>query len=314
MSQSDFQRKFSQQERPFAAGSVRGVRAWSTPVRRPADDYVTLGIALYGEARRAEDPTGVLTGQNGGTWVAGENVAECQRQDPFMISLGGVQYRMNPLTLAIESPTTPERCDVVHPDCTCGFYAYWTVDAASVTRDCNVIGVVEAYGKVTVGEKGFRAEKAKILAVAPIVDRLGDVDDSLAEAIEKVREQYPDVAVFANTRAMLAEFPPDEAPEIEDEPALDPILANAMQQVRQGGMVYAPSPFTSSMAGLSLSFNTSSIHPPLANSGARQSLSHLFVDELLEPRDPWWIRHLTTIVAVSWALATGCVAWLIGGA
>lgn len=284
MSQSEFQRKFSRQERPFAAGSARGVRAWSTPVRRTGDDPFAQAL-LYKAPPLASEPTGVLTGQKGGKWTTGENVAECLKEGE--IALMGLNFTFDPRTGRLEIAEKPEPCDLLAPDCSCGFYGYWSVDDASIGDDCNIIGVVEAYGKVTV---------------------------TLAEAIEKVREQYPDVAVFANTRAMLAEFPPDEAPEIEDEPALDSILANAMQQVRQGGMVYAPSPFTSSMAGLSLSFNTSSIHPPLANSGARQSLSHLFVDELLEPRDPWWIRHLPTIVAVGWALATGFVAWLIGGA
>lgn len=51
-------------------------------------------------------------------------------------------------------------------DCTCGFYAYLNGvnDYISAGR---VIGVVEGYGETLIGRRGFRSNKARILALAP---------------------------------------------------------------------------------------------------------------------------------------------------
>lgn len=54
-----------------------------------------------------------------------------------------------------------------HPTCTCGIYAYhdWaSLNLSGVPRERSVFGLVKAYGRVTVGSKGFRAQKADVLA------------------------------------------------------------------------------------------------------------------------------------------------------
>ena len=50
-------------------------------------------------------------------------------------------------------------------DCSCGFYAYFGERRVNHTSDYSVLGVIEGYGRVTFGQFGFRAEKAKILAL-----------------------------------------------------------------------------------------------------------------------------------------------------
>jgi hypothetical protein len=58
--------------------------------------------------------------------------------------------------------------------CGCGFWGYWGMMElanggmfASSTSGLPVLGVIEGYGRVLLGEKGFRSQKAKIIALAP---------------------------------------------------------------------------------------------------------------------------------------------------
>ena len=48
-------------------------------------------------------------------------------------------------------------------DCTCGFYAYFSPAYNQLGGD--VEGVIEGHGRATVGTKGFRVERAKIVAL-----------------------------------------------------------------------------------------------------------------------------------------------------
>ena len=70
-----------------------------------------------------------------------------------------------------EATLEAERADhnIGHPACTCGFYAYtdWgSLHQNSLTSfEDYVFGLVRGYGHVTVGTKGFRAEKAEIVAL-----------------------------------------------------------------------------------------------------------------------------------------------------
>lgn len=98
--------------------------------------------------------------------------------------------------------------------CTCGFYAYFD-DGQNTYFDYNagdVLGVIEGYGQVTVGSRGFKAEKAKIVAL------LIEPDQSFRCRL--VRRNYPDVAIFETKAAMLAEFAltPNDPPGPEDDP------------------------------------------------------------------------------------------------
>ena len=98
-------------------------------------------------------------------------------------------------------------------NCQCGFYAYF--DDGQNTyfeQDKDVLGVIEAYGQVTVGNRGFKCEKARIVALLIVPDR--------AFALRLVRRNYPDVAIFESKAAMLAEFPltPQDPPGPDADP------------------------------------------------------------------------------------------------
>jgi hypothetical protein len=54
------------------------------------------------------------------------------------------------------------------PSCTCGYYAYTdesSLNRNSSWRDGSVFGIIKGYGQVTQGSKGFRCEKAEIVAL-----------------------------------------------------------------------------------------------------------------------------------------------------
>lgn len=74
--------------------------------------------------------------------------------------------------LKVSFPITPH--DVTDPRCTCGFYAYTSPEALydnSRGAKGSYFGIIKAWGKVTQGTKGFRAEKAQIVGLTPAMNR-----------------------------------------------------------------------------------------------------------------------------------------------
>ena len=116
--------------------------------------------------RRFHSPVaGVLHGSSGMKWTPGENEAECLYSTTWS--------RM------AERKTLVQHDDAVpFEDCTCGFYAYHTVNPNATGITCTPVmgvyaydGVVEFYGRVLIGETGLRAQKARIIALAPAADQ-----------------------------------------------------------------------------------------------------------------------------------------------
>lgn len=88
-------------------------------------------------------------------WHEGENAAVCK--------VGAYRSRI---------------CDVPDPECGCGFWAYWTPQAAPLLGGCRAVGVIKGYGRTLIGEKGFRCGKAQIVALT-----LGQVEQRKAEPL-----------------------------------------------------------------------------------------------------------------------------------
>jgi hypothetical protein len=118
--------------------------------------------------------------------------------------------------------------------CSCGFYAYLN-GFNEYNHATRVTGVIEGYGETLIGSRGFRAQKARILAIAPgISAKMGDdvpVVVSLGAAIQrlslygekgekkppsvkKLRKAYPNVAVFEDLETLRAEFPATNVDEV----------------------------------------------------------------------------------------------------
>lgn len=125
-------------------------------------------------------------------WVDGENVARClvaraaapaaavtgtgMCADTTGWTLGGVHF-----PTGNQPPTTLggwvwQECGGVDPDCACGFYAYHQDGIAGygfTGAGHRIAGVIEGYGRVVLGTQGFRASKARILAlVKPTITQL----------------------------------------------------------------------------------------------------------------------------------------------
>lgn len=83
--------------------------------------------------------------------------------------------------------------------CSCGFYAYHSKNAVgySTRHGARVLALIEGYGKVVVGALGFRAQKARIVAIVPPTPHeasqrrrdmeraISDIDEVLHEDAEK---------------------------------------------------------------------------------------------------------------------------------
>src|SRR5690606_24753546 len=178
MNQTDFQAGFSREEGPpLAAGVVRGARTWF-----PHRTYLT-------------DPV-TLVGQYGHVWHPGLNFASCRR-----------------------NAFNPRVCNGVEPGCECGFYAYWTLDGGTLEwspREHYIVGVIKGYGRTTIGERGFRCEKARIVALA--LRRRHGLHMPLLW--QRELEAHYEVPVYADPDVMLKEHPPDDPPKT-DHPATE---------------------------------------------------------------------------------------------
>jgi hypothetical protein len=88
-------------------------------------------------------------------------------------------------------------------DCSHGFYGYYD-GSNDYYKAGMVMGVIEGYGETVIGTRGFRCMKARIVAIRipkHVPDRLRKL----------VIRNYPDLPVFDTFKAMVAEFPPDDA-------------------------------------------------------------------------------------------------------
>jgi hypothetical protein len=120
-------------------GSVTGYRWWTLP----APDWT----ADPGEAEQ-NWPHGKLHGVQD-NWQPGANTAACR---------GGYTFPSDPHHLH-QAPAK---------NCSCGFWAYWQPEHRSMgsyTNTIPVFGAIQAWGRTRLAVRGFRAQKARILAV-----------------------------------------------------------------------------------------------------------------------------------------------------
>lgn len=181
-----------------------------------------LAIGVVRGARSFEvDKLGRLTGIHyPQVWVPGENVAECRKRaevewvaDAYARLLGGARFNfsmpsLDPMNFQPAKPAKPVEVTKPEPEphsmgnCKCGFYGYYD-GSDDYGTSANVSGVVEGYGETLIGTRGFRASKARIVALN--ISR--EVPEVLAA---KIRRNYSSVSFFDRFRDMVAEFPPDD--------------------------------------------------------------------------------------------------------
>jgi hypothetical protein len=150
-----------------------------------------------------------------------------------------------PHTLDATCLATGGAHDAPGPNCTCGIYACHRPDDEQVAAKSvlhpghTVTGVVEAWGRVQLGARGFRAQHAKIVALEFALPRSVNLNSHIpgkflgrtlhyelpdgrtvkASDLPKywsdprdwqmqLRRNYPHVTMFRDRNAMLAVYPP----------------------------------------------------------------------------------------------------------
>jgi hypothetical protein len=185
-------------------------------------------------------PDGTLMSLNDRVpYAPGFQQAKCTRQTPAWASASG-EYQDS-------SHAAPRR------KCTCGIYGWYdprTIDQGFKRGADRVTAVIEVKGKVVMGEKGFRAQAARVVAIAlpPAIHELHDFQEQvdLLQSYDAALERY-DAKPFRSLGEMARAYPPEdvsallpEEPEPEHQrgmpswiPGVDPVKAAALQDSLQ---------------------------------------------------------------------------------
>lgn len=142
----------------FAIGEMYAIRQFRS--RLDSDGKLVLTAVMHEEA-----------------WTAGVNHASCvanatsiTKEVYAALSLLSEEQRdSHGIKISAEKSTySLSHADSVipKPDCTCGYYAYHDLDALEDNAySADWTGVVRVEGRIVIGEKGLRAERAEIVAL-----------------------------------------------------------------------------------------------------------------------------------------------------
>jgi hypothetical protein len=154
--------------RALVPGTLRGYRTWRLLRKRTPVPDGSLPLSSVSRRRVVWHPT--LT-------------ARCTRADPGMQG---------------QSASTPDDDHPApQPGCGCGIYG-WYSPADTGMVSARVFGVVEASGLILMGERGFRAETVKIVAVVTWNRR---VATACARA---------GISVYRRRRDLVRDYPPED--------------------------------------------------------------------------------------------------------
>lgn len=111
----------------------------------------------------------------------------------------------------------PSICVPPGIDCQCGFYAYFGgALGQSYAIKSQLAGVIEGHGRCIIGTRGFKAQKARIVALyaPPMVDPLVSGSPVRALGLDAddmwlLRQQYPSTPLYDSFESMLRDFPTD---------------------------------------------------------------------------------------------------------
>ena len=174
---------YSGAEPPLIPGTLRGYRSWNIT------GLVSTCPCGCGERMASEAGATLLpVTYHTFAWVDGINVAVCGNGGPHQIPY--------------VSPFGPEM------ECRCGFYAKYRPEfIEGVIR-----GVIEASGRIVLGTKGLRAEKARIIAAAPNDQWI--FITSRDDVVDQLQKKYSSTKWFDTTATMLEEYPPQSVDEL----------------------------------------------------------------------------------------------------
>lgn len=137
---------------------------------------LAVGRPLRGWREWSVTPAG-LRGARGRLWEPGVNTAECHGRYAVMFRVLGEMLG----SAGVAAPG-----HTVEPWCTCGLYSWRHPDPVG-HRSGRVAGVVELWGRVLIGEHGYRAQYAKVVAIS---GPRRAVADSFRSAGREAAERY----------------------------------------------------------------------------------------------------------------------------
>lgn len=167
-------------DRPFVAGSLIGIRSFG------------LTAGFLAAPLRANM-----------IWGNGENLARC-----------------SPATRKFTMGLPTGDHQIAGMGCQCGFYAYFRVGHNPHHTHGNVLGLIEGYGVATVGSRGFRCSKARIVAL------IGQPEQFT---------RYPGIPVFSDVDSAVTEFPltvPEGTPDTSPPDDLSSAMFNLTVQMQ----------------------------------------------------------------------------------
>jgi hypothetical protein len=211
-------------DRPFVAGAVIGLRAFRVDALGRLTGVTHRDVWTPGENVAACYANPALA--SGGIIY---NPRTIQIGGGFSYATGGNYYtasaapsRDKPMRNKQGKEVVAKNHTVAGVKCTCGFYAYfdggndyliqmnqqsygsgWITIGGSDDDAPRIGAIVEGWGVCTVGTRGFRAEKAKVVALI-IPD---STKGRLEVAFTKALRNYPDVQVFDTERDAIRAIP-----------------------------------------------------------------------------------------------------------
>lgn len=221
-------------DRPFVAGSLIGLRAFGVDklgrLVGPSFPQVFRPGENEAECRKSNAPYGAMTAYLSayrsaftmpmlGTYrTTSPPITKTYGSGACPCGCGmEVEFKDEPTPkrlseAAVEKPQPQPSHSLAGVNCSCGFYAYF--DGGNDWKEPQrVTAVIEGYGVCTVGTRGFRASKAKVLA---LVEPSRGVSSVVAAHLHR---NYPEVPFYNRKREALADFPlsTHHVPSPEDE-------------------------------------------------------------------------------------------------
>lgn len=125
-------------------------------------------------------------------WSPGTNIADCRDS-----------YR-----------TQHFRHSAPQIDCTCGFYAVYEPHHIPHYNGCEIYAVIEASGKIVLGTRGFRAQKARIVAATLVPLQVSRYGGSYTHEILNGIARTYNISTFTSYDDMIAAYPPEDVSEL----------------------------------------------------------------------------------------------------
>lgn len=155
---------------PYAPGDVVGLRVWTVQLRS-----ATWAVDCAGEVVQQPERYALKSVYRDYYWRPDENVALCLKvpgsKAPSLPRIHTEDCRENHHHNEKE-PMRQDTCyrdhypDRIDPGHSCGFYAYTSTEENKylTASSVQIEGAVSGYGLCTIGRRGFRASKARVLA------------------------------------------------------------------------------------------------------------------------------------------------------